>query len=610
MDLVLLQITKELLELYDSITTKELADRIGISMSSVRHRMSEAKELFGKYGITIVNVPKKGLQIEATTAERENMYNHIQELAYSTPETKEHRKDYILKTLFEYSDNYTVQLFAEDLFVSKKVIAEDLKEIRQFLLQYGVELVIKRNSGVTIEGNEFDIRQAMISHYNSLWWHKKYDEKPPTVDCRISKRAWTYMKNMYGDLDFLAMQRILLEIEKELQVIWTDIAFSRLLEYSIILKRRIQKNWIIENTKAQELLPVDEKYYQAAEKMLKQLFVKSKYLLEVKYLAARMYVAETIEPKEMENSQAFSSSVKRYLKQIGVAVGLKELAQNCKLNRQICQLLSSIQYRENYKIVDWTDSNREVKTNVSELYAVCMIHMFILEKDTNLVFEADDVAEITILINNYIQNHRQEAVFVTATDSATAMYQLEKLQNIFPERRFVKAVHYQQFDPEKYKNKTIVSTVDLKKKQGKIYRITKHVNDEDIEYLTNAFKEENEQEENGEEKFLHIEMVMNASNKEDAVKKICNELMVRNITSEKLESRIFNRENKIPTTVGCGMAIPHVISDDVTAEFVAEVKLKHRIPWDGEELVGHLLLMVVQEENVTKIWTQIRKNKK
>ena len=38
MDLILIQIVKELLELYDSITTEELAERIGISLSSVRHR--------------------------------------------------------------------------------------------------------------------------------------------------------------------------------------------------------------------------------------------------------------------------------------------------------------------------------------------------------------------------------------------------------------------------------------------------------------------------------------------------------------------------------------------------------------------------------------------
>lgn len=612
MDLILIQITKELLEVYDSITTKELADRIGISMSSVRHRMSEVKDIFGKYGITVINVPKKGVKIEATSIERENMYNYIQELAYSTPETKEHRKDYILKTLFEYSNNYTVQLFAEDLFVSKKIISEDLKEVKKFLAQYDVKLIIKRNSGITVEGNEFDIRQAIIYHYNSLWWHKKYDDKPPAVDCRISRRAWTYMKNMYGDLDVLGVQRVLLEIEQELEVVWTDIAFSRLLEYIIILKRRIQKNWIIKNTVAQELLPVDVKYYQAAEKVLSQLSLKSDLLLEVKYLAARIYVAETIEPRETENSKFFRQVVKCYTKQIGIALGYEELYKNTKLNRQICQMLSAIQYRKNYKIVDWTDSNREVKTNISGLYAVCLVHMHILEKETKLALKQDDVAEIAILINNYTQNHRREAVYVTATDSATAMYQLGKLQRIFPERRFVKTIHYQQFDPENYIGKTIVSTVDLKRKNRDIYRITKHVDDRDIEYLTDAFRKETESTKQEEivRTFEYTEILLNASNKEDAIRKTCEILEQMNLVDKGIENKILDGENKISTAIGLNIAFPHLIDECISKEVVAEIKLKHRVLWDGQELISTIIMVIVQEQHINDVIDYLIENKK
>lgn len=611
MDLILIQIARELLELYDSITTKELSDRIGISMSSVRHRMSEVKELFGKYGITVINVPKKGVKIEATADERDNMYNYIQELAYSTPETKEHRKDYILKTLFEYSDNYTVQLFAEDLFVSKKIISEDLKEVKKFLSKYDVKLFIKRNSGITVEGNEFDIRQAIIYHYNSLWWHKKYDDKPLIVDCRISRRAWTYMKNMYGDLDVLGVQRVLLEIEQELGIIWTDIAFSRLLEYIIILKRRIQKGWIIKNTVAQELLPVDVKYYQAAEKVLSQLSLKSDLLLEVKYLAARIFVAETIEPRETENSQFFRQTVKHYTKQIGAALGYDELYKNTKLNRQICQMLSAIQFRENYKIVDWTDSNREVKTNISGLYAVCLIHMHILEKETKLKLNPDNVAEIAILINNYTQNHRREAVYVTATDSATAMYQLGKLQRVFPERRFIKTVHYQQFNPENYVGKTIVSTVDLKRKSQKIYRITKHLDDRDIEYLTDAFNRETE---NANEKdnmlpFVSTELVLSASNKEDAIRKICEILDGKGLIEKGITEKIIESEGRISTAIGLGMAFPHLIDEEIEKEIVAEVKLKHRILWDSQELISTIVLVIAREEHVNDVLKYLSENK-
>lgn len=613
MDLILIRIVKELLELYDSITPEELAERIGISLSSVRHRMSEVRELFGKYGIAVISVSNKGIKIEASAILRSNMYNFIQGLAYSTPETKEYRKDYILKTLFEYSDNYTAQLFAEDLYVSKKVISSDLKEVKDFLAQYNVDLIIKRNRGVMMEGNEFDVRQAMISHYNSLWWYKKYDEKPLNVDCRLSKRAWTYMKNMYGDLDLLDVQKILLDIEKELGVIWTDVAFSRLLEYVVISKRRIQKNWIIENENSHELLPVDMTYYQAAEKVLNQITAREVSLLEIKYLTARIYVAETVYPRETAISQDYRKSVDLYLEQIGTILNCRDCARDKELVRKICDMLSILRYKENYNIVDWNDSNREVKQNVSDLYAVCLMHMNILQEATHLPFAQDDVAKITMLVKNYMQNHRRKAVLVTATDTATAAYQLGELQKRFPELLFTEQVHYRHFKPELYCDQTIISTVNLKKKGINPYRITKHVNDEDISQLSEWFQLE-EETDACEYGWLtpiseELEFEISAKDREDVIRKICELLSEKGVIDEGFEERLLAQEELISTSIGNKMAMPHVFADDLPHEFVSIVKLNHRVLWDKKESVKILIVIAVHKEHVNDALGYLLKSK-
>lgn len=600
MDLILIRIVKELLELYDSITTEELADRIGISLSSVRHRMNEVRELFGKYGIAVISVSKKGIKIEASTAQRNNMYNFIQGLAYSTSETKEYRKDYILKTLFEYSDNYTLQLFAEELYVSKKAISNDLKEVKGFLAKYNVNLVIKRNSGVIMEGNEFGVRQAMISHYNSLWWYKKYDEKPLGVDCRISRRAWTYMKNMYGDGNVLDVQRLLLDAEQELGVVWTDVAFSRLLEYVVISKRRIQKNWTIENENVHELIPVDAAYYQAAEKALNQISAKRVSMLEIRYLAARIYVAETIHPRKTERSRDYQNSVKLYLKKIGATFYFSGLEDNAELVGEICEMLLIIRYKVNYNIVDWNDSNREVKKNISELYGACLMYMNILGENDFLSFEQDDVAKITILIHNYMQKHKREAVFVTAADAATATYQLEKLQDCFPEFLFKEAVHYRYFRPEDYREKIIISTVNLKKMNIDAYHITKHVNEEDIRQLSESFQNHVEaiKYEWLASKSKNLFFELSARDREDAIKKICVLLSEKGLIDDGFGKRLLEQEAYIPTSIGNKMAVPHVFSNKLEKEFVAIVKLRHQVLWDEKETVKILAVIAVHENHV------------
>ncbi|MCI9271304.1 MAG: PTS transporter subunit EIIA [Dorea sp.] len=592
MDLMLIRIMKELLELYNYITTEELAERIGISLSSVRHRMGRVKEAFREYGIAIEHVPRKGIKLKASESERNHMYRHMQDVAYSTPETKEYRKEYILKTLFEYSDNYTVQLFAEDLFVSKKIISRDLAEVEKFLAGYQVKLMIRRNSGILMKGNEFDVRQAMISHYNSLWWYKRYDEKPDAVDPRISKRAWTYMNEMYGDLDLVNLQRQLLLAEQELGLTWTDIAFSRLLEYLVITKRRIQKNWMIENVQSRMLLPVEDAYIQAAGRLLWQAAGKDQAAQEIQYLAARIYVAGTVWPRESENSERFRLCAVRYLGQVGEVLNRRDLGENEGLVQKLCEMLSVIQYKENYHITDWTDSNREVKKNMSVLYGICLLQTHVLEEGTGLTLSQDDLAQIAVCIKNYMQKSRKEAIFVTAADTESADYQLEKLKKRFPELHFTGAVHYQKFQSESCRDRLIISSVDLKQKNANIYKITKHVNNEDLAKLEEELKRNQGSSRNWRELIAgNLAWEVNAKDKADAISQICSVLMEKGYVSADFEEKLLQREVLTPTTIGNRTAVPHVFDEHVRKEFIAVIRLRHRILWDGKEQADLLLVM-------------------
>lgn len=602
MDLLLIRIIKELLELYHYIMTEELAERIGISLSSVRHRMSRVKEEFQKYGIVIDTVPRKGMRLEASESQRSTMYHHLHALAGSTPEIREYRKDYILKTLFEYSDNYTVQLFAQELFVSKKIISKDLREVEEFLTKFHVQLVVRRKSGILMKGNEFDVRQAIIAHYNSLWWHKKYDEKPSAVDPRISRKTWTYMNQMYGDLDLTQIQKLLSLTEQELELVWTDIAFSRLWEYIVVSKRRMEKGWMIETVHHHRLLPVEEIYIHAAGKLLARVTEKKVPAQEVQYLAARIYIAETVQPRIGANGEQFQRSVKRYLRQIGQIISSGDFIEDVGLIQKLCEMLSVIQYKRNYNITDWTDINKEVKKNLSELYGVCLTQMHVLSENTGLSFRQDDVAQIAIFIKNYLQKHRRKAIFVTATDRESADYQLNKLKYFFPDIYFSGGVHYQKFCPNSCLEDIVISTVDLKLENQNVYKITKHVNEEDIARLAREFEKEWEEVEYWKD-YLCEDLVweVNARNKSDAITQVCEALREKEMISETFEEKLRGQEAIIATAIGNRMAIPHVFDASVIEKFIAVVRLKHRILWDQEERVDILFVISAKPEQIPEV---------
>lgn len=596
MDLMVIWIERELLDLYEYITTEELAERIGVSDSSVRHRMVEVKEGFKKHGIMVASSQRRGIKIEASTLQRNMMYNYIQAMAYSTSESKEYRKKYIFDTLFEYSDNYTIQLFAADLFVSKKVVSRDLREVKEMLARYHLKLVVKRNSGVMIEGNEFHVRQAMIAYYNSLWWDKVYVEKPKAADARISQRAWSYMIRTYPDVDILVIQEALLLAEDKLEIVWTDVAFSRLLEYIVVSVRRIRKNWVITKLHAEDLLPLKEEYCSAARGLLEELTGKECAAQEIQYMAARMYIAETIVSYMGRKGEKYKPDVTCYLNKVGCVTAGYSISREKWLVNSICALLMEIQYRENYNIAYWNDLNREIKETESALYAACLLYIYILAGKSGLCFSQDDVAKITLLINNYIKNHRKEAVLVTATDEASSTYQLEKLQNAFPKFRFTDIVHYRQFDQKLYQGKLIISTVDLPLEERAYYLITKHVSREDISRLGEIWKEEDNTALKSYRELLKEDLIWEArvKNKKDALHQACGLLYEKGCINEEFEQRLLEREEFMPTSIGNGMAVPHVLDEHVEMEFAAVIKLKHRILWGQDDCVDLLFLMALK----------------
>ena len=71
----------------------------------------------------------------------------LNEYANKDPESFYYRKNYILDTLFYYPAKYTIQLFSEELCVSRNIIQKDLKHIEDYLSEFNLTLTKVRNQG-------------------------------------------------------------------------------------------------------------------------------------------------------------------------------------------------------------------------------------------------------------------------------------------------------------------------------------------------------------------------------------------------------------------------------------------------------------------------------
>lgn len=243
------KVIRAMVDMYGFYSIEELSEMTNISVSSIKHSLGDIAEQIEEYGARLLRVPRKGICMVASDKEREKIVEELDSYANSNPESFVYRKNYILDILFNFPANYTIGLFSEELCVSRQVIQKDLNEIKEYLKQFHLKLIKRRNRGIEILGHEFDFRQALIDIRNAKYWKHAYiEDLPAKLDYRISKRAYTFFSQYYSKNDIMMVQEYLAQSEKKLGIILIDISFCRLTEYLLMSKSRIEEGKKITNT--------------------------------------------------------------------------------------------------------------------------------------------------------------------------------------------------------------------------------------------------------------------------------------------------------------------------------------------------------------------------
>ena len=173
------KVIRAMVDMYGFYSIEELSEMTNISVSSIKHSLGDIAEQIEEYGARLLRVPRKGICMVASDKEREKIVEELDSYANSNPESFVYRKNYILDILFNFPGKLYDRIVSEELCVSRQVIQKDLNEIKEYLKQFHLKLIKRRNRGIEILGHEFDFRQALIDIRNAKYWKHAYIEDLP-----------------------------------------------------------------------------------------------------------------------------------------------------------------------------------------------------------------------------------------------------------------------------------------------------------------------------------------------------------------------------------------------------------------------------------------------
>ena len=607
------KVIRAMVEMYGFYSIEELSEMTEISVSSIKHSLNEIAGQIEEYGAKLLRVPRKGICMVATDQERESIVEQLDSYANSNPESFFYRKNYILDILFHFPADYTIQLFSEELCISIKIVQKDLDEIRKYLDKFHLKLIKRKNKGIKIYGHEFDFRQAIVDIRNKKYWKHAYiDKLPKDLDYRISKRAFTFFSDYYSEENIMKVQEYLARSEQELGVVFVDISFCRLTEYLLLSQSRIKEGKKITNTADRKMTRLDEAYQKAAKRILDQMFPDEEDMeLEYQFLAAKIFVAKTCEADHQIMDDEWLELAEDYVFIVLQAMQKENTLHQKELEEQIAAFLRKVKIKHDYMLVEWDDLHKDIQQQLHSIYAVSLAYAIRLEEELGFVLTQDEIAWMTLLIHQaaIMGGSNKQGIFVTATDPYTSQYEAMKIENAAENLEIVKIVHFHEYDPEKSKGKLVISTVPLKQKKDNEIEITKHVSQLDLNKISSYIAEYEKKKQNQKvmdtvRKTFREELIVTdvaVFTKREAIQEASNLLIRQGCLTEDVTDKVFDLEEKRPTTIGSQIAMVHVYKESVKESGIAILRMKYPTRWSETSKVKLVFFLAINYEESKEI---------
>jgi len=615
----------------EPITIDSIAEKLNVSNRTVRNDLEELQEyLISTNKGEIVKKPRIGIWIETSTEGRRFLRNVVEKSKnYIQPFSPERRQLYIIRRLLQSSETVTMQLLADELYVSRVTIHKDLEQVDKWLSDYDLTLKRKQNFGIEIEGNESNWRRATAELLTIL----KNDEELKNMlldsqdiysSSRLGFENYIQLKELFHNINVKKIEQILNDAEEKMDFQLTDEAYEGLLIHiAISLERLKQRKDIKMDEKSLKAIR-EQKEFEMAKWISKQL--ENEFNIEIPICEIGYIALHVLGAKVQQN---FNNNITK-----NVLDNMDEDILN--LTKDIISLIGNI------LSVDFSDDEKlliglvlhlrptinrikhglslrnpilnDIKNNYPSVFGAAWATSVLFEKHFGIKVNEEEVGYLALHIGAALEriNKKTRAVIVCSSGIGTSQLVGVRLQKSLSNLEILDIISAHDLSKIKDNNfDFIISTISLEYNLKPVIHISPLVNERDIDrikkYITNientkTFKNKVTHDpmlELFNEKFVHSKIQVRS--KEDIINKLGKALVNGGYVTKDFIASALDREGITSTAVGKGVAIPHGIQEYVLKPAIAMATLEKAITWgDNKVDVVFLLALKFSSGNSTR----------
>ncbi len=590
------------------ITVKTLSVMLEISERTINTYLKEVGGFCEQFGISYASRRGVGVYLELDSKEMEDLTALLGQ-GKSHYDSQE-RQFYIRQVLLEGWENYTISLFAEELYVSRQIIRADLDKAEHWFRYYDIVLSRKSRTGITIDGTEVVRRSAFADlsreqNSESDGWEEAYDYR---LVCDKSVQ----LSRIYGESFVKGICQAIHLFEKKNQLLFLDYSFVMMAEYLCVQRKRMKDGWFVKEEL--DYVSSGEREHSLTESLSDSL----EFICGVRYpKKERAYLSLLLSGAEFQEG-SWQQDDRRYGQQVGEicnhivsylseATGLSFYGEK-ELSAGLESFLYKCIVRTCYGFQICNPFLEDVKTNYGVIFNTCFGMASYIRNLVGKIPSEHEIAFLTLLIGGAFVRieKRANAVLVGAGSLLQAEMMAKKIEKRIDGLRIIAVQSKKKLEEAQTLSCDIVITTiqGLRCEFPTVY-VTPVVDDRDVirvqKALNGIFTDRLERaDEVRLTDYVRPEFVMldaEALSKNRLIEMGCQVLRKYGCVTEDYYQEILYRETISSTEIGNGVAIPHGIGNSVLVPAVCIIRLKKKIDW-GSAPVDIIFLLSLNFNDV------------
>lgn len=579
------------------VSLQVFTDQFHLSLRFIQTDIAEIKETIKEHGLYIEN-NKNCICMSITNQETANIFMNSIIQDYNLNqffEDQSSRISYIISRLLDSNDYLKSADLADEMYISRSQISNDIKLAKNMLSSYHLTLISKPYYGIKIIGKENDIRNYIIQ------------EKLKIKNLVCDEITHSFSSHEHID----DINNIVIKILTHSHYIISDIALQNLILHIVTAVNRIKSGHLI-HMDSLNISPVYAHVIEISKNILEKCADIYNFEFnddEIFFLALNLYGKREFDKQEFITDE-INNLVFLGLYKIKEIFGLdftSNLNLRISLGLHILPLLTRI--NTNMQLRNIMTFNIKQKYTLAYDLASTFTNT-IIPSDKKIL--DDEIAYVALHFVNYIdenspQKKKRMLIISSLRRSETILLQNNILRN-FPSIKEVKIISKNSLSTTNVNNYNVICTTenDIFINNNKIQKISYFLNDTDIkkiELLLDGF--------NGPKDILDcfsedLFYYGDAPSKNAVIKWLYEMAYKQGLADEKLYHSIMNHENVTSTYFGNYLAIPHPEIFLSETSFISVAILPKPILWD-DEYVDIVFLVSIQKNNPNafKLWSYL-----